>query len=69
VSQGSRQLARTEPDLHPDRGNLFVRHDDAEREFDCDAGSEDALVAAEKEHWTVITHEERLGGGVEPPGA
>jgi phosphoglycolate phosphatase-like HAD superfamily hydrolase len=34
---------------------LLVRHDDAEREFEYDAGSEDALAVAAKEDWTVVS--------------
>ena len=34
---------------------LLVRHDDEEREFAYDAGSEQALGVAEKEGWTVVS--------------
>ena len=34
---------------------LLVRHDDAEREFAYDAGSEKALDVADKEGWTVVS--------------
>lgn len=41
----------------PDRPalRLLVRHDDAEREYDYDAGAEDALSAAAEAEWPVIS--------------
>ena len=47
---------------------LLVRHDDAEREFEYDAGSEDALVVAEKEGWTVISMKTDWTTVFEQPG-
>ena len=56
------QLQRRPPDagllgLSPDalRCACCCCHDDAEREFDYVAGAEDALVAAEKGRWTVVS--------------
>ena len=46
---------------------LLVRHDDAGREFAYDAGSEDALAAAEKEHWTVISMKDDWVDVFDPP--
>jgi len=34
---------------------LLVRHDDAQEEFEYDAGSEDALAVAAREGWTVVS--------------
>ncbi|WP_217700818.1 hypothetical protein [Krasilnikoviella flava] len=42
---------------HDDRPflRLLVRHDDAEREFECDSGAERALEQAESSGWTVVS--------------
>jgi hypothetical protein len=42
---------------HDDRPylNLFVLHDDGEREFDYTAGAEQALERADRSGWTVIS--------------
>jgi phosphoserine phosphatase len=47
---------------------LLVRHDDAEREFAYDAGSEEAIVAAEKQGWTVVSMKTDWTVVFEPPG-
>jgi hypothetical protein len=41
--------------LRTARFGLLVRHDDAGREFACDAGAEKALAKAKERGWTVVS--------------
>jgi hypothetical protein len=39
----------------PSTPSLLLLHDDADREFDYTAGAEQALEAAVKQNWTVVS--------------
>jgi hypothetical protein len=41
--------------VEPPSLRLLLLHDDADREFDYTAGAEQALEAASREHWTVVS--------------
>jgi hypothetical protein len=41
--------------LETARFSILIHHDDAEREFAYDTGSEKALAEADKRNWTVVS--------------
>ena len=60
-SDGDIEMLQYANDGDGSRLSLLLHHDDAEREFDYDRGTERALELAEMEGWTVVSIKKDFG--------